>query len=179
MEYKELLNKIITCTDKPGVSDLLLSPNLPPALRINGDLRYISDQKLTKKHVADLIRMTMGEVENSVYEKEMEVDYAYEYEGRRFRANAFTTLYGSAVSMRKISSKIPSIEEIGAPDVLIDLAKKDHGLILITGPTGSGKSTTLAAVIDYISKNSHKHIITIEDPVEFIFSSQKIGRAHV
>jgi len=172
MEYKELLDKIISCAEKTGVSDLLLSPNLRPALRLNGDLRYISDQKLSGDNVGELIALTMTPREREIYKQNMEIDYAYEHTDHvRFRVNAFTTLFGPAVSMRKIDNTIPLITEIGAPDVLMDLAKRDHGLILITGPTGSGKSTTLASLIQYINQNSHKHIITIEDPVEYIFSS--------
>ena len=174
MEYKALLEKIIERSAAPEVSDLLIVSNLPPALRINGDLSYISEQKLTAEHVLNLIHLTMGQREKDIFTQEMEIDYAYEYGTKfRFRANAFTTLNGPAVSMRKIAMKAPDINEINAPDILTDLINKDHGLILLTGPTGSGKSTTLAAIIEHINRNQRKHIITIEDPVEYIFNSNK------
>lgn len=175
MDYKELLDKIMSFAIKPKVSDLLLTPNVPPAVRVNGDLKYISDQKLTADDIMSLIHLTMTEKEEELYKSNMEIDYSYEHGagGIRFRVNAFTTLFGSAVSMRRIDSIIPSIEKTGAPNVLVDLVKRDHGLILVTGPTGSGKSTTLAAIVQHINQHSNKHIITIEDPVEFIFNSEK------
>ena len=175
MEYQWLLDKIISCTDKEGVSDLLLSPNLPPAVRVNGDLRYVSEQKLSSEHIYELIILTMNEQQREFYKNNLEIDYAYDHESNkaRFRVNAFNTIFGAATAMRRISSSIPEVEDVGAPDILIDLVKKDHGLILITGPTGSGKSTTLASMIQFINRNSNKHIITIEDPVEFIFDSDR------
>ncbi len=174
MNYEEILDHIFFCTEKKNVSDILLSPNLPPALRISGELRYISEDKLSADDITALLHLTMNDYQKNYYAQNLELDYAYNHQGnRRYRINAFTTINGAAAAFRKISAAIPTVEEIAAPEIIVNLAKQEHGLILLTGPTGSGKSTTLAAIIEYINQNYAKHIITIEDPVEYVFHSKK------
>jgi len=174
MSYAVLLEKIFRSTDQIGISDILFSPKLPPAIRAFGELRYISEQKLSSDDIKKIIDLTMTDYQRNFYEKNLEIDYAYNHNDTyRFRVNAFNTVHGFAAAFRRISTNVPSIEEVGAPDIVLDMIKKDHGLLLITGPTGSGKSTTLAAIIDYINKNTAKHIITIEDPVEYMFESER------
>lgn len=174
MSHAILLDKILSATRKDGVSDLLLSSDLPPAVRIFGDLKYITDQKISSDDIRAILYLTMNEYQKSHYESNLEIDYAYDHSnGNRYRVNAFNTVKGSAAAFRKISSDIPTIDKVAVPDIILDLVNKDHGLLLVTGPTGSGKSTTLAAIIEYLNVNKSKHIITIEDPVEYMFESKK------
>ena len=147
---------------------------MPPIARMQGSLLHISDQKLSKDNILGLIHVTMNDEQKKYYAENLEIDYAYNHCDRyRFRINAFNTINGAAASFRRISNVIPNINDISVPEVVIDLVNRDHGLILVTGPTGSGKSTTLAAIIDYLNTKTAKHIITIEDPVEYIFTSKK------
>lgn len=174
MSYASLLDKILTSTNQKSVSDIFFSPGLPPAIRQLGNLKYISDQKLESEDIEKIMSLTMNDEQRKAYQNDFEIDYAYDHFNKyRFRVNAFRTIKGNAATMRKISTIIPDFQEINAPPVILDLVKKDHGLILVTGPTGSGKSTTLASVIDYLNKNTSKHIISIEDPVEYIFESKQ------
>ncbi len=174
MSYMVLLDKILSATQKEGVSDLLLSANLPPAVRIFGELKFITDQKLSSEEVFEILSLTMHESQKKKYQDNLEIDYAYTHSSNiRYRVNAFNTINGAAAAFRKINSNVPSIAEVSVPNIILELVNKDHGLLLVTGPTGSGKSTTLAAIIDYINSNKAKHIITVEDPVEYIFESKK------
>ncbi len=174
MSHASLLDKILVITNQKTVSDIFFSPGLPPAVRQLGNLKYISDQKLESDDIEKIISLTMSEGQKKTYDNEFEIDYAYNHYNKfRYRVNAFRTVKGHAATMRKISTVVPDFQEINAPSIILDLVKKDHGLILVTGPTGSGKSTTLAAVIDYLNKYSAKHIVAIEDPVEFIFESKQ------
>jgi twitching motility protein PilT len=174
MSYASLLDKILTSTDHKSVSDIFFSPGLPPAVRKLGKLKYISDQKLESEDIEKIIHLTMDEKQKNFYREEFEIDYAYNhFDKYRYRVNAFRTVKGFAATLRKISTKIPEFQDLAAPPIILDLVKKDHGLILVTGPTGSGKSTTLAAIINFLNKYTSKHIISIEDPVEFIFESKQ------
>ena len=174
MIYKEILEKIIDSSNKNQISDILLAPNLSPTMRINGKLEPIFEQKLTADDISELIKLTMDEEQITLFAKNLEIDYGYSYNTQtRFRMNAFYTISGQSLAMRKINTKIPNLLDINIPDNLISLIKQEQGLILVVGPTGSGKSTTLAGIVEYINQNHRKHIITIEDPVEFVFSSKK------
>lgn len=174
MSYLVLLDKILSATQKEGVSDLLLSAKLPPAVRIFGELQFITEQKLSSEEILEILSLTMHETQKKNYQDNLEIDYAYTHSSNvRYRINAFHTINGCAAAFRKINSNVPSIDEVSVPDIILDLVNKDHGLLLVTGPTGSGKSTTLAAIIDYLNKNKAKHIITVEDPVEYIFESKR------
>jgi twitching motility protein PilT len=170
MEITELL---ITA-GKNKASDIHLSPNSPPLMRVHGDIVEFRVPPLTGDVIKSLIYSVMTEAQRTEYEKELEVDFAIQFgEGMRFRVNAFTTLYGPAAAFRGIPTKIMTLEDLGMPDILKKLSSLDKGLVVVTGPTGSGKSTTLAAMVDFINTNMAKHILTIEDPVEFVHRSKR------
>ncbi len=170
MEISELL----AFTKKNKASDLHLISNHPPMLRINGDIIPIRINSLKSDEVITMLHSIMNERQRIDFEQDFEVDFAINFvvEGR-FRVNAFTTINGPAAAFRSIPSKIQSIGELKLPKILEKFAHLHKGLVLVTGPTGSGKSTTLAAIIDYINQNQSRHILTIEDPVEFIHHSNK------
>ncbi len=168
------ITDLLLASQKNSASDLHLSIGNPPILRVNGDMLPLQMPALTSEEVRHMIYSIMTEQQRSDYERDLETDFALSYsENMRFRVNAFNTLNGPAAVLRTIPTRIFSIEELGAPDILRRLTELRKGLVLVTGPTGSGKSTTLAAMVDYINKNFEKHILTIEDPVEFIHTSQK------
>lgn len=154
-------------------SDLHLSANSPPILRVDGDLRKTELPSLLPEEVHTLIYDIMNDEQRRIYEEELELDFSMEIKGMgRYRVNVFKELFGDSAVFRSVSDKTYSFTELGLPSVLKDLISYDKGLILVTGPTGSGKSTTLNTLIDYINENMRKHIITIEDPVEFIHRSK-------
>ena len=158
-------------------SDLHLQVGVQPVLRIDGQLVRIADtQPLTGPQIEELVYATLSESQKEVLmkNKDKEFDYSFAFgDVARFRANAFRELGNLAVAFRLIPTKIPDIESLGMPQVVTTFANYPRGLVLVTGPTGSGKSTTLAALIDKINKEKAVHIITIEDPVEFTHKSQK------
>lgn len=167
--------KYLSLAIKLKASDLHISPRLKPSLRIDGELIPIEDAPvldadMTQKIAAEI----MDKKQYEVFENTLEFDFAYLVNGvGGFRVNAYHEIYGIAIAFRAIPSEIPTLDELELPAVFKDLLDLPNGLILITGPTGSGKSTTLAAMIDYINKNYARHIITIEDPIEFIHESKK------
>lgn len=167
------LNELLDYSRKNNASDIHLSASHPPMFRINGDIAVLKVPELTNKQIINMLQTIMSEEQFKEYESALDLDFAITHGEGRFRVNAFNTMNGPAAVLRNIPNKIDSLESINAPDCLKDFAMLDKGLILVTGPTGSGKSTTVAAIIDYINKNSNKHILTIEDPVEFIHKSQK------
>ena len=149
-------------------SDLHLSVASPPVYRIHGDLQRYGNQPLTDEQIEMMARQLLGKRWEQ-FLKDREFDFAYEIEGvSRFRMNIFHQKGSISVAARVISKKIPTIEQLELPLILNSLVMRPHGLILVTGPTGSGKSTTLAAMIDYVNRNANKHIITLEDPIEYI-----------
>jgi len=155
-------------------SDLHLSAGLPPIVRVDGDIQHLSNGELTVDEVAELITATMNDEQKKEYEKDLEIDYAYKIEGvGRFRVNAFTQQRGKSASFRAVPEKAFTLDELNCPPVFKEIAKNKNGIVLVTGPTGSGKSTTLASIIDYINHNRNQHIITIEDPIEFLYKSDK------
>jgi twitching motility protein PilT len=168
------ITDLLIFTQKNKASDLHLSTGNPPILRIHGDMLPYKGEKLTVDDVKRMLYSIMTEQQRADYERDFELDFAISFgDNMRFRVNAFNTLNGPAAVLRTIPTHIQSMEEIGAPDILKKLCHLHKGLILVTGPTGSGKSTTLAAMVDYINMNEAKHIITIEDPVEFVHASKK------
>ncbi|PIR31709.1 MAG: twitching motility protein PilT [Alphaproteobacteria bacterium CG11_big_fil_rev_8_21_14_0_20_44_7] len=171
----EDISELLNLTKKNNASDLHLSAKKPPIMRINGDMiRVDSVPALTPEQVKSMIYSIMSEQQRATFEKEFEMDFAISFsEDARFRVNAFNTIDGPAAVFRVIPGKILSLEEVGAPPILAELTQKEKGLILVTGPTGSGKSTTLAAMIDHINTRQRKHIITIEDPIEFTHQSKQ------
>ena len=169
MEIYELLSYM----GKINASDLHLRPNSPPIYRIDGALVKTKDKPLLPEDVHILIYDIMRDEYRKRYEEELEIDFSAEFRGiGRFRVNVFRSYYGDAVVFRAINESVFTFEELGLPQVLKKLALQDQGLILITGPTGCGKTTTLNTVVEYINNHRKKHIITIEDPVEFIHESK-------
>ncbi|MCH7818247.1 MAG: type IV pilus twitching motility protein PilT [Candidatus Marinimicrobia bacterium] len=170
MEIFELLKFAV---DKGG-SDLHLSVGAPPMLRLDGKMKKIDSPPLEKEEVDRLIYDVMTEDQRRILEETMEVDFSRELSGiGRFRINVFYGRLGKGAVLRVINSEILSFEKLGLPPILKDMSSLDNGLILVTGPTGSGKSTTLATMIDYINSNFEYHLITIEDPIEFIHTPKK------
>ena len=157
-----------------NASDLHLSPNSPPIYRIDGALVKTRQSPLLPDDVHLLVFDIMSEDHRKRYEEELEIDFSAEFHGiGRFRVNVFRSYFGDAVVFRAINEHNYTFEELGLPQILKKLSLQDQGLILITGPTGCGKTTTLNTVIEYINDVKQKHIITIEDPVEYIHKSKK------
>jgi twitching motility protein PilT len=155
-----------------NASDVHIHAGNPPILRINGELTHLKIPALTSEQVDNIIQSIMDKKQKEIFSKDLEIDFSiYAKNGTRFRVNVYNTLNGSALSMRKIPTKIMTLEEINAPKILEKLSGVKRGLLLISGPNGSGKSTTVAAIIDHINKNYTKHILTLEDPIEFVFKS--------
>ena len=167
MQIKELL---IEAKEK-GASDLHLNVGIPPVLRINGKLIRMNLPELTPEITHEMMYSILSEKQKSGFEKFGEYDLSYELINiSRFRVNVFKHRRGEGAAFRLIPEKIKTLSELGLPSILSDFTEKDRGLVLVTGPTGSGKSTTLAALIDIINKKRYDNIITIEDPIEFIHS---------
>lgn len=155
-------------------SDLHLSAGNQPIIRVHGDLKRIKADPLTSDQIRHMLYSVMTEDQRAGYERDLELDFAIAFgEKARFRVNAFVTRQGSAAVFRSIPSVVPTIEELELPSVMRRFAELEKGIVLVTGPTGSGKSTTLAALINHININMSKHILTIEDPVEFYHNSKK------
>ncbi|PIT44206.1 twitching motility protein PilT [Snodgrassella alvi] len=159
---------------KNKASDLHLSAGLPPMIRVNGDIRRINLPEQSAEEVGKMIASIMNDYQRKDYQQNLETDFSFELPNvSRFRVNAFNTERGPAAVMRTIPSKVLTLEELKAPAIFQKIAEKPRGLVLVTGPTGSGKSTTLAAMIDFINNNDAGHILTIEDPIEFVHQSKK------
>ncbi len=168
------ITQLLAFSVKNKASDLHLSAGLPPMIRVHGDVRRINVDPLDHKSVHDMVYDIMNDAQRKAYEETLECDFSFEIQGlARFRVNAFNHNRGAGAVFRTIPSKILTLEQLNAPKVFQDLALKPRGLVLVTGPTGSGKSTTLAAMIDHINKNEYAHILTVEDPIEFVHTSQK------
>ncbi len=159
---------------KNGASDLHLSAGLPPVIRVDGDMRRINMPDMDHKAVHDMIYDIMNDNQRRDYEESWDADFSFELPGvARFRVNAFVQNRGAAAVFRTIPSDILSLEALNAPAIFKKLATMPRGLVLVTGPTGSGKSTTLAAMVDYKNSTEYEHILTIEDPIEFVHTSKK------
>lgn len=159
---------------KQGASDLHLSAGLPPMIRVDGDIRRINVPEMEHKQVHDMIYDIMSDKQRKDYEEFMETDFSFEIPGlARFRVNAFNHNRGAGGVFRTIPSKILSLEDLGAPKIFQDISEYPRGIVLVTGPTGSGKSTTLAAMVDYKNDTEYGHILTVEDPIEFVHESKK------
>jgi len=159
---------------KNKASDLHLSSGLPPMIRVHGDMRRINLPAMEHKEVHAMIYDIMNDEQRKFYEENKEVDFSFEVPNlARFRVNAFIQQRGAAAVMRTIPSKVFSLEDLKAPQIFTDIASFPRGLVLVTGPTGSGKSTTLAAMVNYVNEKEQGHILTVEDPIEFVHESKK------
>lgn len=170
MDIKELLH--LTVNKK--ASDLHLAARMPPVVRVDGDIYLLELPVLTHQQIHRLINSVMDDHQRKEYERNFEVDFSYEVpELSRFRVNAFKQHRGAAAVFRRVPSHVLTLDELKMGQVFQDLSGAKRGLVLVTGPTGSGKSTTLAAMIDYINTTRCEHILTIEDPIEFVHKSKK------
>lgn len=159
---------------KNNASDLHLSAGLPPLIRVDGDLRRINMPSLEHKAVLDILYDIMNDKQRKLYEEFLETDFSIEIPNlARFRVNAFNQSRGAAAVFRTIPSEILSMEKLNLPETFKEISMLHRGIVLVTGPTGSGKSTTLAAMVDYINETKYDHILTIEDPIEFVHQSKK------
>ena len=167
------ITELLAFSVQHNASDLHLSTGTPPSIRVDGDVRKLNIPAFDEKDVNALVYDIMNDRQRKDYEENFEVDFSFEVPNlARFRVNAFNQNRGPAAVFRTIPSKILSLEELGCPDIFRDIADNPRGLVLVTGPTGSGKSTTLAAMVDYINQNKHDHILTIEDPIEFVHENK-------
>jgi twitching motility protein PilT len=170
MDISELLAFVV----KNKASDLHLSAGLPPMIRVNGDVRRINLPPMEHKDVHAMVYDIMNDAQRKQYEENLECDFSFAIPNlARFRVNAFVQNRGAGAVMRTIPSKVLSLEDLKAPNTFKDIADQPRGIVLVTGPTGSGKSTTLAAMINHLNENEHGHILTVEDPIEFVHESKK------
>jgi twitching motility protein PilT len=168
------ITELLAFSAKQGASDLHLSAGLPPMIRVDGDVRRINLPPMEHKEVHGLIYDIMNDRQRKDYEEFLETDFSFEVPGvARFRVNAFNQNRGSGAVFRTIPSKVLTMEDLGMGQVFKDVSSVPRGLVLVTGPTGSGKSTTLAAMLDYINDSRYEHVLTIEDPIEFVHESKK------
>ncbi|MEE8321247.1 MAG: type IV pilus twitching motility protein PilT [Gammaproteobacteria bacterium] len=159
---------------KNGCSDLHLSAGLPPMIRVDGDVRRINVPSLDHKDVHDMVYDIMNDKQRKDYEEFLECDFSFEVPGlARFRVNAFNHNRGAGGVFRTIPSEIMSLEQLNCPMSFKDIADVPRGVVLVTGPTGSGKSTTLAAMVNHKNETEYGHILTVEDPIEFVHESKK------
>jgi twitching motility protein PilT len=166
--------ELLTFSVNNGASDLHLSAGMPPMIRVDGDMRKVNVPVLDHKTVHSLVYDIMSDKQRKDYEEFFETDFSFEIPNlARFRVNAFNHNRGAGAVFRTIPSEILSLDDLGTPQIFKEIADTPRGLVLVTGPTGSGKSTTLAAMIDYINQKAYDHILTIEDPIEFVHESKK------
>lgn len=166
--------QLLTFAYQNKASDLHLSAGMPPCLRIHGDIRKLDMPSLEQKDVHAAIYDIMSDGQRKEYEKNLEADFSFEIPGvSRFRVNAYNQQRGAAAVFRTIPSVVLTLDELKAPAILRELAMQPRGMVLVTGPTGSGKSTTLAAMVDFINATEPSHILTVEDPIEFVHTSKK------
>jgi len=166
--------ELLTFAVKNKASDLHLSAGLPPMIRVHGDVRRINLPAMEHQDVHGMIYDIMNDHQRKEYEENLEVDFSFAIPGlARFRVNAFVQNRGAGAVMRTIPSNILSLEQLNAPKIFEEISNQPRGMVLVTGPTGSGKSTTLAAMINYINENHYGHILTVEDPIEFVHESKR------
>lgn len=167
------ITELLAFSVKNKASDLHLSAGLPPIIRVDGEMRRLNIPALEHKDVHGLIYEIMNDKQRKEYEENLETDFSFEVKDlSRFRVNAFMQNRGAAAVLRTIPSDILSLDDLGAPDIFKDIINQPTGIVLVTGATGSGKSTTLAAMIDHINKTKREHILTIEDPIEFVHENK-------
>ena len=168
------ISDLLAFSVKNKASDLHLSAGLPPMIRVHGDVRKINVPAMDHTQVHGMVYDIMNDGQRKVYEETLECDFSFEIPNlARFRVNAFNHNRGSGAVFRTIPSKILTLEQLNCPPIFKDIAETPRGIVLVTGPTGSGKSTTLAAMVDYVNENEMGHILTVEDPIEFVHQSKK------
>jgi twitching motility protein PilT len=168
------ITELLAFSVQHEASDLHLSTGSPPLIRVDGDVRKLNIPAFDAKDVNALVYDIMNDRQRREYEEKLEVDFSFEVPNlARFRVNAFNQNRGPAAVFRTIPSKILSLDDLGCPDIFREISDTPRGLVLVTGPTGSGKSTTLAAMVDYINDTKNDHILTIEDPIEFVHENKQ------
>ena len=166
--------QLLTFSTQQKASDLHLSAGIEPMIRVDGDLKRINLPPLDHKQVHDMVYDIMNDKQRKAWDEFLETDFSFEIPGlARFRVNAFTHSRGAGAVFRTIPSKILSLEDLKCPSIFKEIAETPRGIVLVTGPTGSGKSTTLAAIVDHINDHEYGHILTVEDPIEFVHQSKK------
>ena len=167
------ITELLAFSVKNNASDLHLSAGLPPIIRVDGEMRRLNIPELDHKQVHALIYEIMNDNQRKEYEENLETDFSFEVKDlSRFRVNAFVQNRGAAAVLRTIPSKILSLDDLGAPQIFKEIINQPTGIVLVTGATGSGKSTTLAAMVDHINRHKREHILTIEDPIEFVHENK-------
>lgn len=168
------LDELLKFSFQQGASDLHISSGLPPLIRVDGDVRRINVPELNADQVRDLIYTSMNDDQIRNFEEAWEADFSFAVKGvARFRVNVFGQNRGMAAVFRTIPDTILTLEQLGCPESFKEIVNVPRGLVVVTGPTGSGKSTTLAAMMDYLNESKNEHILTIEDPIEFVHQSKK------
>ena len=168
------ISQLLAFGVKNGASDLHLSAGLPPMIRVDGDVRRVNLPAMDHKQVHGMVYDIMNDKQRKTYEEFLETDFSFEIPGlARFRVNAFNHNRGAGAVFRTIPSEILTLEQLQCPRIFEDIASYPRGIVLVTGPTGSGKSTTLAAMIDFKNDSEYGHILTVEDPIEFVHESKK------
>ena len=171
---KALLDQWLTVSFQKGASDLHLSTNSAPIYRLHGELGKIDAPPLSPQDTEAIVKAILTQEQYDTFERQGELDFSYSIHNiSRFRVNAYRQRASVSLAFRVVPPNVPSLEELMLPSILKKLCQKPQGLILVVGPTGSGKSTTLASMIDYINKTVKKHIITLEDPIEYLHKHQK------
>ncbi len=168
------ITELLAFSVKNKASDLHLSSGLPPMIRVHGDVRRINLPAMEHKDVHGMVYDIMNDGQRKVYEETLECDFSFEIPNlARFRVNAFNQHRGAGAVFRTIPSKVLTLEELNCPKIFKEISEYPRGIVLCTGPTGSGKSTTLAAMVNHVNENDYGHILTVEDPIEFVHESKK------
>ncbi len=168
------ITELLAFSVKNKASDLHLSAGLPPMIRVHGDVRRINLPSMEHKDVHGMVYDIMNDGQRKVYEETLECDFSFEIPNlARFRVNAFNQQRGAAAVFRTIPSKVLTLEELNCPKIFKEISEYPRGIVLVTGPTGSGKSTTLAAMVNHVNENDYGHILTVEDPIEFVHEAKK------
>ena len=168
------ITELLAFSVKNKASDLHLSSGLPPMIRVHGDVRRINLPAMEHKDVHGMVYDIMNDGQRKVYEETLECDFSFEIPNlARFRVNAFNQQRGAGAVFRTIPSKVLTLEELNCPKIFKDISEFPRGIVLVTGPTGSGKSTTLAAMVNHVNENDYGHILTVEDPIEFVHEAKK------
>ena len=167
------ITELLTFTKQQGASDLHLSAGLPPMIRLHGSLRRLKMNALSREEIRKMLYDILSEEQRKRFENDLELDLSHAVDGvARFRVNVYRQERGESAAFRIIPSDCPTLAQLNMPPILAEMALKEKGLVLVTGPTGSGKSTTLAAMVNHINENKTSHVITIEDPIEFVHGSK-------
>jgi twitching motility protein PilT len=167
------ISELLAFAYKQGASDLHLSSGLPPMIRVDGEIKRINVDALDDRVVHNMIYDIMNDKQQKDFEEFLETDFSFDLPNiARFRVNSFNQNRGPAAVFRTIPSKILSLEQLNAPEIFKKISDQPRGIVLVTGPTGSGKSTTLAGMVNYVNETRHEHILTIEDPIEFVHQSK-------